>query len=96
MSLSANNVDAMPALTIQEIITLIIKDKGIHEGFYAPQIQFGFTGEPDFIDDVLVPTVKIAIHQIGIVRMEEESPACVNAAVVNPKPKTRTRKIKPE
>ncbi|WP_026470012.1 hypothetical protein [Alkanindiges illinoisensis] len=91
---SAN--DSVPSLSIQEIVTLILKAKGIHEGFYVPQMELGFGAGAEEVDNIFVPAIKVAIKRIGIAKVDSELPSSVNAALVNPRPKPRARKEKVE
>lgn len=98
MSLSVNDStnDSTASLSIQEIIALIIKAKGIHEGFYVPQMELGFGAGAEEVDNIFVPAIKVAIKRIGIAKVDTEIPSSVNAALVNPRPKPRARKEKTE
>ncbi|WP_333668613.1 hypothetical protein [Acinetobacter guillouiae] len=77
------------SLSIMEIATLIIKDKGIHEGLYVPKMELAFgAGVDEFNEGEPIPTVKVGIKSIGIERVEKsENMMCVDAGEVNPKPK---------
>jgi hypothetical protein len=88
------------ALTHQELVALIIKNAGIHEGRWMLSITFGYApGNFGPTQDQMVPGTVVAISQIGIQRevMEGIAPAglTVDAAAVNPAPKQRSRVIKP-
>jgi hypothetical protein len=72
-------------LTHQELVTLLIKHKGIHEGIWQLLINFGF-GAANIGPNAaaLNPTAMIPITGIGIHRATELNALTVNAAVVNP------------
>ena len=86
-----------------DLVTEMIRKKGIHEGIWALYVEFalvavnmGFNdadtespneGPVEGAPDLLLPTAMIPIKQIGIVQAPFTSTIAVDAAVVNPKPK---------
>jgi hypothetical protein len=71
----------------KEVVTLLIKEQGIHEGIWGLFVKFGLKamnagGGPD---DVL-PTAMVPLMEIGIQRREQEDNISVDAAKVNPLP----------
>lgn len=71
-----------------ELVTQLIKAKGIHEGFWMLAVSYGFgaanVGETD---KTLNPAAFVPITAIGIRSVPNvENNLTVNAAVVNPKP----------
>ncbi len=76
----------------QEVVEALIKKQGIHEGQWRLLIEFGLSasnvntapeGEPR-----LIPAAINMVQQIGILRAEQASNLSVDAAKVNPRPKT--------
>lgn len=95
MSNSANKEN--DALSMREIVTLIIKTRKIHEGFFVPAIEFNFgAGMDGPSEEEVVPTMRIGIRSINISKVEESTPFSVDASVVNPKSSARAKKTKPE
>ncbi len=87
-----------------EIVEALIKKQGIHEGIWALYIEFGIAaanlGAAQVGDDAskppthVTPTALIPIQKIGIVKTDQLSNISVDAAVVNPRPisKSKARK----
>jgi hypothetical protein len=80
-------------LTHKELITLLIRDAGIHEGRWILTLTFGF-GPGNFgpTPETTSPGVVVAVNQIGIQRQPSDGPPLpdgmgVDAAEVNPAPK---------
>ena len=78
------------AFTNKEIVEVLIKHQGIHEGLWALTVQFGLkTGmskvgpsEEDMVPTVIIPVLKMAIQ-----KHDNPTPFTVDAAEVNPPPK---------
>ncbi|MGI8543350.1 MAG: hypothetical protein ACR2MD_07695 [Aridibacter sp.] len=81
----------------KEIVECLIKEKNIHEGIWGISIGFDFGAanvmKPDE-EDNFMPAAIVPITGIGIERMDEESNLTVDAAEVNPKPKSKKTKAK--
>ena len=76
----------------KELAEALVKNQGIHKGFWGLYVEFKLIGantgpKPDEI----YPTAMIPITKIGIKQTEIETPLSVDAAKVNPRPKTSTR-----
>ena len=75
-------------VTHKELVELIIKQAGVHEGKWYLMASLGFApGNYGPTPDQLCPGTVVAIQQLGISRAEEATPPeiQVDAAVVNPK-----------
>ncbi|WP_369723304.1 hypothetical protein AB8Z38_04525 [Bradyrhizobium sp. LLZ17] len=77
------------SITVQqkELVELLIKNAGVHEGKWMLLVNFGFgamNGGPS--PDQMMPTAVVALQSIGIQRAEEGAPPSmvVDAAQVNP------------
>lgn len=86
-------VPAAPPLAIKELVALLIKHHGFHEGQFdlLLEYQFGvgaFGPSPAEIN----PGVMIGIAKLGLTRSVKPGPLTVNAADVNPEPKRKKRK----
>lgn len=72
----------------KELIELMIKESGVHDGDWMLQITFGFTaGNFGPGEDDIFPGGITIVQQIGITKATAESPKSltVNAAIVNPR-----------
>lgn len=70
----------------REIVELLLKKQGIHEGIWGLFIRFGFGASnvgPTETD--VSPAAMVSVLEIGLQKFEKESNIAVNAAVVNPK-----------
>jgi hypothetical protein len=80
----------------QEIATDLIKKKGIHEGRWKLTLEVGLVAtslnaqKPDGTTSLLPAGITL-IQSIGITRTEDVNNLTVDAAEVNPAPKTRKR-----
>lgn len=92
----SNSADVV-SMTIKEIMTLIIKEKGITDGIYIPVMELIFgAGADKFPTGDVMPTVKIGIKSIGIQKSDNSelsNDMAVDASVVNPKKKTRKKTV---
>jgi hypothetical protein len=74
--------------TFKQIAEALVKEQGIHEGFWAIYVEFGIgaghiPAGPN--TDALMPAAVIPIVKMGIQRAEQPTPLTVDAAEVNPK-----------
>lgn len=82
------------ALSMKEVVTLIIKARKIHEGHYVPAIEFNFgAGMDGSSEEDIVPTMRIGIRSFNISQIDDPTPFSVDASIANPK---RIKKPKPE
>jgi len=79
----------------RDLVALMLKAQGIHEGHWMLTVTFGFTAinvdsvgtpgdEPKVGADVF-PAAVIPITSIGITRKEKPEGPCFNAAELNPR-----------
>ena len=81
----------------RELVELIIKQCDVHEGKWMLVVGFGFApGNFGPSNDQMSPGTVVAVNQIGITRGEAGTPPelLVDAAEVNPLPKTKGREPK--
>lgn len=75
----------------REIVQLLIKDQGLHEGIWGLYIRFGLgasnVGESE---GALQPAAIIPVMEIGLQKFDKETNISLDAAKVNPKPKQET------
>lgn len=79
----------------KDLITLLLKDQGIHEGMYDISIELqiavgGFGPTPEQV----LPGAMLGVSRIGIAKAHQVGPNTVDAAVVNPK-KIAVKRAKP-
>lgn len=84
-------------LTHQELTEAIIKTVGVHEGKWQLMITFGFAalnGGPN--ENEIMPSGIVGVQKVGITEASAESPAglVVDAAKVNPAPRTAAKRTK--
>jgi hypothetical protein len=74
--------------THKELLELLIKQAGVHEGRWILSAAFGFTaGNFGPAPEQMAPGAIVAITQVGIQRAARDTPdaMAMDAAVVNPK-----------
>lgn len=77
-----------------ELAKLLVKQHGIHEGLWGLFIRFGLSAAnvpfqpPDGSNMILRPAAIVPLLEIGIQPFPERNDLCVDAAKVNPKPKS--------
>ena len=83
--------------TNKELLDLLIKQAGVHEGRWMLAISFGFSaGNFGPSNEQMSPGAAVLINQVGIQRALPEAPEAlsVDAAVVNPAtPQIKRRKV---
>lgn len=88
---------AQYTVTHQELVELIIKRVGIHEGRWVLGVTFGFgPGQFGPAPEQMSPGVVVAVNQISIHRESPDTHApeslVVDAAKVNPAPSPEVRR----
>lgn len=78
----------------KEVVIALLKEKNIHEGIWMLDAKFALIGAqvgltPD--DKNIYPAAIIPLIDLGIAKTDKLNPLAVDAAVENPKPKTRAR-----
>lgn len=81
------------SISIEELITILIKHKNIHEGLFGLAVQFevavgGVGPSPESI----YPGAMIGVSGFGLGKAESPGPRIVDASEVNPKPKSSRKK----
>lgn len=91
----SNSVDMNDnALSMKDVVAIIIKTRKIHEGHYVPAIEFNFgAGMDGPSEEDIVPTMRIGIKSFNISRIDTPTPFSVDASIANPK---RIKKQKTE
>ena len=75
------------SFSYKEVVTALVKQQGIHEGYWQLFVRFGLNAvNVGGNDDELRPTAIIPILEIGLSKAEKETNISVDAAKVNPRP----------
>jgi hypothetical protein len=79
--------------THKELVTMMIKETGLHEGKWVLAINFGFAAVNAGPPDQLIPTAMAGVQAIGLQKAVDDPPPsiAVDAAEVNPPPSTKRR-----
>lgn len=81
--------------TFKELATLLVKDRGIHEGYWGIYAKFGITAANAGPSDAdLRPTALVPILELGLQKAEGLNNLTVDAAEVNPAPKGASKGAK--
>lgn len=79
------------SFTIKELIELLIKDQGLHEGYFDISVNYGIMmGGFLSPNGQTCPSAIVAIEGIGLKQVPELAGAALDAAVVNPAKKKRS------
>ena len=79
--------------SFKELATLMIKDQGIHEGYWGLAVRFGINAiNAGLTEADLKPTAIVPIVEIGLQKFEDLNNLSVDAAEVNPPPKSSSSK----
>ncbi|MDB5838079.1 MAG: uncharacterized protein JWQ23_31 [Herminiimonas sp.] len=80
------------SMSLQEVAAILVKHHGLHEGLYDLALQFQVAvGAVGPKPEVIMPGAMIGVSRIGIMKTEQAGPHTVDAAVVNPRKKVRTK-----
>lgn len=77
------------SFTHKEIMELMIRESGIHEGKWMLQVNFGFTaGNFGPSDGETYPGGIVLVNRLGLTKATADSPEplTVDAAKINPRP----------
>lgn len=78
------------AFKFTDVATMMVRDAGIHEGFWSMTVRFGINAANVALNNAPpAPTAIVPILEIGLFRENELGPLAVDAAKVNPKPRTK-------
>ena len=81
----------------KELLEVLIKQAGVHEGRWLLMANFGFSaGNFGPTNDQMSPGGVVVVNQMGILRAAPETPPemALDAAVVNPRPESQSKKPK--
>ena len=69
----------------KEVATALLKQQGIHDGFWGIFVKFGITGANiGESDDALIPAAIVPVLELGLQKFDKINNLSVDAAVVNP------------
>lgn len=79
-------------LSMHDLTTVLINYYGLHEGVYDLMLEFQIGTGPVGPDSTsLSPGVMIGFSKIGLIPSTNPGPTTVDAAIVNPKKKSRKK-----
>jgi len=74
----------------KEIVEALIKQANIHDGKWQIIIEFGLAAVNSKVgENEYTPTAIIPVKNIGIMRVDKDTPLSVDASLVNPKLKPK-------
>ena len=69
----------------KEVVAALLKQEGIHDGFWGIFVKFGISGANiGESDDTLKPAAIVPVLALGLQRFDKINNLSVDAAVVNP------------
>lgn len=75
------------SLDLKDITEILVKHFGLHNGKYDISIEFNIgVGAVGPNEQSRLPGAMIAVSRIGVMQANQDGPATVNAAEINPKP----------
>ncbi len=91
-------MDKPTEYTPKDILRLLIKQEGVHEGHWILAVNFGFSasnvGQSENGEDAC-PAGIVALQKVALQQVPEVLPFSLDAAVVNPAPrKVKTKVVK--
>jgi len=79
--------------THKELATLLVKDRGLHSGFWGIYVKFAIQAiNLGQTAADLLPAAVIPVLEIGLQKFDKETNLSVNAAEVNPLKRKETKK----
>jgi hypothetical protein len=71
----------------KELTILLLKDRGIHDGFWQLLVNYGFgAANMGASEAEVAPSAIVQLLGVGIQKVPEKAPLTVDAAEVNPAP----------
>jgi hypothetical protein len=75
-----------------ELINLMLKNEGIHDGNWILAVKFGFAAMNIRVSDdaqEVTPSGIVSVQKVGLQRTKDPMPFSVDAAIVNPPQKKK-------
>lgn len=85
--MQSNNVESLPRLNLKELLTVLLKHYGIHEGVYDLAIGLKVAVGPIGPESEPLPGAAFGVADVGIIRTDKRGGFIVDAAEVNPAPR---------
>lgn len=100
MQSPSSNPIAQPAppefvgmMSLTDLAILLIKHNGISDGLFNASIEFNIgVGEMGPTPSSIFPCAMIGVSRVGLSKVAQAGPNTVDAAIVNPAKKPRSRK----
>lgn len=74
------------AISHKELIEILIKFHGLHEGIWQLYVEFGLAAaNVQTGDGQLSPAAIVGVNKIGLTKVDAENPLAVDASKVNPR-----------
>lgn len=90
IKLQAN--EAVASYELREIAEILVKQNRLHEGIYDLAVEFHIgVGAVGGDSSSAVPGVLVGVKRIGLIKSAVQGATTVDAAEVNPAPKTKKR-----
>jgi hypothetical protein len=91
---AATNTMQDTSISIEELVTILIKQRDIHEGLFSLAVKFEIAvGGVGPSTESIYPGAMIGVSGFGLGKAEKPGPRIVDAAEVNPKIKSSKKKI---
>jgi hypothetical protein len=74
--------------SIEDLLTALLRDQGIHEGHWALNVEFSATGasvKPQDNPERTLPGLIVSLNSATLLRTDSAAAGTVDAAVVNPR-----------
>lgn len=81
--------------SIEDLLSALLRDRGIHEGHWALNIEFSATGaavKPQDNPARTLPGLIVSVNSATLICAESTAPGAVDAASVNPRRSTSAAK----
>lgn len=79
----------------KQLLEVLVKHYGLHEGVYDLNVEFMFNVGQVNRDEKASPAAFVALSKFGVVRITEPTRSSVDAAKINPQKKGRRKTDKP-
>lgn len=77
--------EALPPLSLKEVVEALVKHLGLHEGLYDMSVEFKLAvGQVGPSVDSVLPGAIVGVSRIGLSKTKNKGPNTVDASEVNP------------
>lgn len=82
--------EAVTTYELRQITELLVKQNGLHEGVYDLAVEFNIGVGPVTVgSSAAIPGVALGVKRIGLIQTTIHGESTVDAAEVNPAPKSK-------